>query len=56
MVDIINEMLSFLGLSEVPTTFSEFIFWCVRLGAGISFLKFVVAMPFSFINKINGRK
>lgn len=55
MSDIITSMLDLLGLSGVPVTFSEFIWWTVRLIAGVSFLKFVVAMPFSFLNKLNGK-
>lgn len=51
--DIITSMLDLFGLSGVPTTFSEFIWWCVCLFAGLSFAKFVIALPFSFIRKLN---
>lgn len=53
MTDVITYMLELFGLSGVPVTFSEFIWWCVRLLAGVSFLKFVIAMPFSFVRKMS---
>ena len=56
MTDVITLMLELFGLSGVPVTFSEFIWWCVRLIAGVSLVKFFVAMPFSFINKMNERR
>lgn len=53
MTDVITLMLEFFGLSGVPVTFSEFIWWSVRLFAGVSLVKFFVAFPFSFIRKMN---
>lgn len=56
MTDVITYMLDMFGLSGVPDSFSEFIWWCVRLFFGLSFVKFVIAMPFSYITKLIGRR
>lgn len=56
MTDVITYMLDMFGLSGVPTSFSEFIWWCVRLFAGVSFAKFVLVMPFSYIMKLIERR
>lgn len=56
MHDITTMMLELFGISGVPETFSEFIWCALRLLTGLSFIRFVVAMPFSFIRKLNERR
>ncbi len=56
MQNFISEMLNFYGLNEVPSTFSDFMFWLVSLCAAVVLSVHIIWIPFSFLRRLFERR
>lgn len=53
MTDVISSMLELFGISTVPSTIPEFLYWFCSLAAGVIFIKSLVAIIFGFVRNID---
>ena len=53
MYDLINDLVIFFGINEMPTNFGYFLSWFVMFLIGIELVLFVLDSVFYFIRQVN---
>ena len=53
MYDLINDLIVFFGINEMPTNFGYFLSWFVMFLIGVELVLFVLDSVFYFIRQVN---